>query len=170
MRLPEAQILSNRIRERARLAWPQVELDIEPFVGRVLSLIDSKAPAREALNNLAVEDLFLAYACGNGDAIAFKAFTKDCEVELKAVAQKLRISESDLDDARQILWGKLFLESAGHSKKILEYRGAGRLRHWFRVLAARTILDELRKTKRNGNQQFFGARQHSLECGPQCGP
>jgi RNA polymerase sigma-70 factor (ECF subfamily) len=104
--------------------------------------------------NLAVEDLFLAYACAEGDPIALKFFATECDGELKAVAQKLRISPSDIDDIRQKLWDKLFLESAGHPKKILEYHGAGGLRHWFRVLAARLILDELRKAKRQANHPF----------------
>ena len=155
MPVPQVAILSNRIRERARLAWPQLDLELEPFVERVLSLLDRSVLATEGLNEIAVEDLYLAYCCARGDERALKAFTRDCEFELKALAQKLRIAESDLDDIRQILWDKLFLDSPNHSMKILEYRGTGRLLHWFRVLAARTVLDENRRVKRSSKRQHL---------------
>ena len=157
LRIPEEQILGNRIRARARSAWPQFDLDLEPFVQRVLSLVDKNAPASEALNKLALQDLYLAYACGDGVDAALKAFTQECEGELRMVAQKLRISDGDLDDVRQIVWDKLFLEGPDRSKKILEYRGTGRLRHWFRVLAARTMLDELRKARRSDKLQLLAS-------------
>jgi len=155
LRLPEEQILSNRIRARALSAWPQFDLDLEPFVRRVLCLLDTSAPASDSLNKLVLEDLYLAYACSNGNDDALKAFNQECQAELRAVAQKLKISGNDLDDARQIVWDKLFLEAPDHSKKILEYRGTGKLRHWFRVLAARTMLDELRRTRRSGKQELL---------------
>ena len=153
--VPEVVILSNRIRERVRLTWPQFDLDLEPFVERVLSLLDRSVPATEALNSIAVEDLFLAHCCGSGDERALRAFTRDYEFELKTLAQKLRMSKTDLDDIRQILWDKLFLDSPNHSMKILDYRGTGRLQHWFRVLAARTILDENRRVKRSSKRQLL---------------
>ncbi len=103
----------------------------------------------------------LAYACSTGCDDALKAFTQECEGELRAVAQKLKIFGDELDDVRQIVWDKVFLESPEHSKRILEYRGAGRLLHWFRVLAARTMLDELRKARRSDKQQLL-ARDSAL--------
>ena len=109
----------------------------------------------------------LAYACSTGCDDALKAFTQECEGELRAVAQKLKIFGDELDDVRQIVWDKVFLESPEHSKRILEYRGAGRLLHWFRVLAARTMLDELRKARRSDKQQLL-ARQRAMEHSPKC--
>jgi RNA polymerase sigma-70 factor (ECF subfamily) len=111
-------------------------------------MVDQTLPAEDALRQIAIEDLFLAYACSLSDKKALKLFASECDGELRAVANKLRISTSDFDDVRQRLWDKLFLASGDRSPKILEYRGKGQLRHWFRVLAARSILDDLRKSKR----------------------
>ena len=106
------------------------------------------------MNHIAFEDLFLAYACSQGNPKALKAFAQDCDRELKAVAAKLKISDSDCDDARQKMWDKLFVDSATAPMKILEYRGAGRLRQWYRAVAGRALLDGLRQAKRSDHWQL----------------
>jgi RNA polymerase sigma-70 factor (ECF subfamily) len=152
--LAEVQTISNMIRERVGNAWPKVNIPLEPFVQRFLSLIDRNASPLEGLKTVVVEDLFLAYACAQRAPAALDAFAKECDTELKAVASRLKISYRDLDDVRQRLWDKLLLDTPERTKKILEYRGKGRLRHWFRVVAARAILDDLRKARRSGNHPF----------------
>jgi RNA polymerase sigma-70 factor (ECF subfamily) len=153
--LKQDQILADKIVQRARAAWPELNVPVEPFAQRAVALADSNAPPKEVLKTLAVEDLFLAHACAQGDQVALKAFAKECDGDLRSLAIKLKISDSDFDDIRQRLWDKLFLVAPDHSKKILEYRGEGKLRHWFRVLAARTMLDDLRKAKRGANRPFI---------------
>jgi RNA polymerase sigma-70 factor (ECF subfamily) len=170
LRLTDEQILAKRIAERARSAWPFSSIDERGFVKYVLTIVDRTLPAQDALRQLAIEDLFLAYACSLGDKKALKAFAKECDGELQAVANKLRISNSDFDDIRQGLWDKLFLASGDRPAKILEYRGTGQLRHWFRVLAARSILNDLRKSKRFENLDIDPGDSALWRTAPQIDP
>ena len=147
-KLSGEQILARRIRERALMAWPNLSVDAEPFIARVLACRESTADTEHAVDSLAIEDLFLAYACSTGNTLALAAFAREFDGEFRSVTNKLHVTASDRDDLRQSLWNKLFLTSETQCPKILEYLGKGPLRHWFRVLATRLVLDELRKEKR----------------------
>jgi RNA polymerase sigma-70 factor (ECF subfamily) len=137
----------KRLCQRALAAWPYLDVDTEPFVAWVLSEHGPGNP-RDGLASLAVEDLFLCYACGTGNVLAIDAFWREYEAELKAVANKLHTTGASYEDIRQCLCNKLFLDGGTRRPRILEYRGTGPLRHWFRVLATRTVLDETRKERR----------------------
>ncbi len=171
LRLSNEQILAKLIAERARVAWPALSIDTEPFIGRVISLVDTTLPAEEALGRLAIEDLFLAYACSLNDNKALSAFAEEYDRELRIIARRLHISDDEFDDVRQELWDRLFLVSGDQPPKILEYRGRGPLRHWFRVLATRSILYDLRKSRRLENRQFTDGepplREAALDTDPE---
>ena len=145
------ELLAKRVSERVMSAWSTISIDLRPFVERVSSLMDCAEAPEAALQRVVVEDLFLAYACSLNDNRALQAFAEMCDSELRVLAKKLHISDEDFDDTRQRLWEKLFLASGAHAPKILEYSGKGELRSWFRIVAARSILDELRKTNRHKN-------------------
>jgi RNA polymerase sigma-70 factor (ECF subfamily) len=140
--------LAQRIRERALTAWPNLSVNTEPFIARVLACLESMTDTKQVVDSLAIEDLFLAYACSMRSEAALAAFAREFDGEFRSVTNKLRVATSDYDDLRQSLWNKLFLTSETQCPKILEYLGKGPLRHWFRVLATRLVLDELRKEKR----------------------
>jgi len=148
LKLSREQILARRIRERALTAWPNLFVDTEPFIARILGGFEPGAEAEAAMAALTIEDLFLAYACSKGSAPALAAFAREFDGEFISVTKKLRVTAGNYDDLRQSLWNKLFLASETQCPKILEYLGKGPLRHWFRVLATRLVLDELRKEKR----------------------
>jgi RNA polymerase sigma-70 factor (ECF subfamily) len=101
----------------------------------------------DAIDRLRLNDLVLALACSRGNSEALVAFENLCGDEFQMAAAKLKLTNSQRYDLRQILWQHLFV---GVSKrpKILEYRGHGPLRNWFRVTASRFLLNELRRTKR----------------------
>jgi RNA polymerase sigma-70 factor, ECF subfamily len=154
LRRSEAEVALRRIYEQGHSAWPEIELESEPFLRHVMSLIGGAAATPVALEKLSVKDLFLAYACSNGNKAALAIFSREFAADLRAIGRKLGVNDSDLDDIRQKLWNKLFLGDGGQSKRILEYRGTGGLRNWYRVLAARVVLDEMRKNKRDENHQM----------------
>jgi RNA polymerase sigma-70 factor (ECF subfamily) len=148
LKLSRERILAQRIRERALTAWPNLSVNTEPFIARVLACLESMTDTKQVVDSLAIEDLFLAYACSMRSEAALAAFAREFDGEFRSVTNKLRVATSDYDDLRQSLWNKLFLTSETQCPKILEYLGKGPLRHWFRVLATRLVLDELRKEKR----------------------
>ena len=149
--LSDEQILANRISQRALSRWSNLGIDVDPFVSSTLLLLDRTKPVAKALESIMIEDLFLAYACDLNHPQALAAFDQECTIELCALASKFHITPSDLDDIRQTLWNKLFVGTGENRPKISEYRGSGELRNWFRVLAARTILSELRGSRRRAN-------------------
>lgn len=94
-----------------------------------------------------LSDLVLTCGCLLGKSSALKAFEADCLPEYSAVAAKLRLTEERRADCRQLLWQRLLI-GEGRLPRLLEYRGQGRLRHWFRVVVSRFLLNELRSIKR----------------------
>jgi RNA polymerase sigma-70 factor (ECF subfamily) len=100
-----------------------------------------------SLQNLVLDDLVLAYACSRGDRSALDAFEHTCSGEYLSAASKLGLDATRRSEMRQVLWQRLFVGDG--SPRILEYRGVGSLRSWFRVVASRFLLNELRRGKRD---------------------
>lgn len=146
LKLSPEQIAASGLRKRALSAWQHLNVDVEPFVARVLETLESTLDEQSTVDSLAIEDLFLCYACSTGNDLALEAFSREYESELRIAAS--RLNAGSYDDVRQVVWNRLFLSNQGHPPSILDYRGTGPLRHWFRVLATRAILDESRKQKR----------------------
>jgi RNA polymerase sigma-70 factor (ECF subfamily) len=130
-------------------AGSKFDVEIEPFIARVVDLTMRNSKGQTKLEELNVEDLFLAYAACRREPKALSAFSERCDQELRAVVARMRFSESDFEDFRQQLWNKLFLGVDAAPMKVLDYRGTGQLRHWFRIVATRFLLDERRRTKRS---------------------
>src|SRR6185295_20236780 len=83
--------------DRARAAWPDLAVDLGAFIAHVAATIDLGAGDASAerwdatLSGLAIEDLYLAFACGGGDDAALRAFERDMAGELQAAFDKLRL-------------------------------------------------------------------------------
>lgn len=93
-------------------------------------------------------ELALAYACSQGSSAALELFATEYGPDFDAIAKRLRISPDAGSDARQRLWERLFV-GGDTPPKILEFRGRGQLRHWFRVAATRFLLNQIRTRKRD---------------------
>jgi RNA polymerase sigma-70 factor (ECF subfamily) len=100
----------------------------------------------EAVDQLVIEDLYLAFACSRGDGKALLRFQEHVTQEIRAANTKLGVPPDRADDLQQRLWQKL-LVAAGGRPRVLDFSGRGRLRHWVRVAAVRVALDELRSMK-----------------------
>jgi RNA polymerase sigma-70 factor (ECF subfamily) len=138
-----AAALTRAVEERVQAAWPRLRVDRDAFAA-FLELKQADAGAGAAL---AVEDLYLAFACSRGERAALDAFDRETRRDLDAAFAKMRVPTSRRDDARQQLWEKLFVGPP--RPRILDYSGRGRLRFWFRVTVLRALLDDLRAERRN---------------------
>jgi len=147
-----ATVITKAI-DRALAAWPDLEVDLAGFVAHVGSHLGAGDRGPDAghwdaaLAALAIDDLYLAFACAQNNSAALRAFERDLERELRAAFEKLRVPPDRRDDSRQQLWEKLFVGPP--RPRILEYSGRGRLRFWFRVTVLRGLLDEIRSQKRS---------------------
>lgn len=141
--------LVSQLVERAQLARSSLDggNELEDFFEHVRSRLATDAsapPAREQLNHVSLEDLYLAHACARGEPRALRAFGELVGRELDIALARLRVPTARHDDMRQELYQKLF---TGEHPRILEYSGRGRLRYWFGVMAMRALIDDRRRER-----------------------
>ncbi|CAN5737845.1 hypothetical protein BH11MYX3_BH11MYX3_16500 [soil metagenome] len=101
-----------------------------------------------ALATLNVVDLYLACGCAIGQPRALAAFEAAMFREVDISIAALRAPTILADDIKQWLRQRLFVAEGGAAPRIADYAGTGELRTWFRVIALRAIISELRKTRR----------------------
>jgi RNA polymerase sigma-70 factor, ECF subfamily len=141
----------SSVLERVEHAWPGQPWDLEGFFAHLGKVLPMEDLALNRVPTLAYEDLFFAFACSTRDATALALFEREYGPDLNAAIAKLRLSPELAQDARQKLWTRLFVGD-GSTPRILEYSGRGALRQWFRVVAVRSLLDELRRAGRAEEQ------------------
>jgi RNA polymerase sigma-70 factor, ECF subfamily len=137
---PEPSEIADAI-VRARASWPKLTVDDETLRGWLLARTDERTP----LARMHVGDLLLACACARGDAAALAAFHSVFAAELGTVFARSRARGTDVSDLRQLLDVHLFLTQDDRPPRISEYRGAGSLRTWLRVVATRITLNAGRR-------------------------
>lgn len=135
------QQLSAKIGE-AHGAWPAVSIDDETFVLHLARHTPPNGPLEQGLEQLPSADLYLACACGHGVSAALEAFEQAFAADLADVHTRTRGCRAPLEELVQAVRTKLFV---GEAPRILEYAGTGSLRHWVRVVAARTFVDLARR-------------------------
>lgn len=129
--------------ERGHTAHPGLEVTEAAF-GRCLSRAGAAAAAgrerRAALEDLAIEDFYLACACAGravGAAVAFEA--RFGKVIRRAVARVLA-EHDERDEAEQHVRQHLLVGDAGAPPAISKYLGYGPLESWVSVVAIRVAI------------------------------
>ncbi len=93
------------------------------------------------LGKVHADDLYLAYCCSTGDRAAIAAFDARHGGDIAAALRRVRTDRDLRDDARQILYDRLFVGTSGHGAKIANYGARGPLRLWLRVTVVRIGLE-----------------------------
>ena len=129
--------------ERGRAAHPQLVVDEAAFAAHVI-----RFPAGPALN---VEDLYLAFAAGKGEAGALRLMEERYFSQTARLIGHLGRQPSFVDEVRQQLRERLLIGSGSppRTPRILDYSGRGSLAAWLRVAATRQALDLLDREKRH---------------------
>jgi RNA polymerase sigma-70 factor (ECF subfamily) len=119
--------------EEGRQAWPGVKLSLDRFARRVeeAEINPADLAARKA-------DLFLAYACAEGDGRAIALFESELLSQVQIYVSRFKLTSHSLDEVRQRIRVKLLV---GERPGIARYRGYGPLGAWLRVTAVRVALD-----------------------------
>lgn len=133
--------------EDARVAWGGVlEIDEVGFVTYLTDRLPRHGEPRASFAGLRAADLYLAYRCATGDALAVAAFEQVYGGELTRIARRIARPPHAPEDLEQQLREKLFVDhgSSGRPPKIADYRGQGVLQNWLRVTAVRSCLDAVR--------------------------
>jgi RNA polymerase sigma-70 factor (ECF subfamily) len=126
--------------ERARAAWPSVNVAPEAFVATLARHLPAGSTPREGLGELRVEELWLTCAAARGDAGAVALIETHYLGKAKAALAGIRGGGALVDEALQRLRAGLFV---GPSPKIGAYGGRGDLGRWLRTAAMRSAMDLL---------------------------
>lgn len=94
------------------------------------------------LAHLRIDDLFLAWRAGLGDATWIANFENAFAADTKRLCSRIRGFEHA--DLQQHLRMHLFVSRPGGAPRVHEYDGVGFLQNWYRVTAARCLIDVTR--------------------------
>lgn len=127
----------------ARAAWPSFVDDVA-FAERLAQCITADDVLPDVLESLHLADLALALACAQGSTAAIVAFEAAYFGDLERAWRGRSIDAKDLDDTKQILRARLFVEGDA-PPKVLGYAGRGTLRGWMRAVIANQIMNTSRR-------------------------
>jgi RNA polymerase sigma-70 factor (ECF subfamily) len=131
---------------RAHAAWPAGWVPDAAFLEHLSARLPADRDPADALPELAVEDLYLAFACALGVAPALDAFARTLLAQVDAHVARFDPSAAFKDEVRQTLAAKLLVAAPGATPAIAEYAGRAPLSAWVRIAAIRTALN-LRRGK-----------------------
>jgi RNA polymerase sigma-70 factor (ECF subfamily) len=113
-----------------RVALPELDVDPSAFVAYVRERCPDGVATPHAV------DLYLAFACREGQPRALQVFDRTFGTELDRALRGRDTRAAE--DAKQILRQRLFV---GPPPKIAAYSGHGPLKRWLRVVARRILLE-----------------------------
>jgi RNA polymerase sigma-70 factor (ECF subfamily) len=133
--------LEHRLRAHLAIAqkrWPGVGEDEVGYVRHLAAWLASRETGPEEFSRVRPE-LWLAYACANGESKAIAALEAEFFPEILHAVRGMG-SGAVADDLEERLRRDLFVGETGRTPKIAEYAGRGPLRKWLRVVALRLAL------------------------------
>lgn len=131
----------------ARGAVPELLVDEVAFARYLGERVPEGPSLLEALAELRVRDLYLAYGCTQQDPVAMHRLDEMLRGDPRRASA--RVSSEDLaDEALQVLRERLLVGRPGEPAKIADYLGRGPLIGWLCAAAVRTALSLRRTTGR----------------------
>jgi len=140
---------------RCRSRYPTISMELEEFKGRVEQILagesvssgsDSEGRPRldVSLENLHLEDLFLALACSRGDRIAWEYFVDAYLPVARRCAEQACRHLAQSEDLAQELVARLLEDR----RRLAGYNGRGSLAGWLRVAASHAAIDHFRRNRK----------------------
>jgi RNA polymerase sigma-70 factor (ECF subfamily) len=134
--------------EAARAAWPSFEVSFELYSSR----IDQDEATRET-TSVNAGDVYLACACGDGNARALAEFESKYLIPARDAIARIDRAPDFIAEVQQLLRERLLV---GPDAKIKGYRGRGPLAAWLRTAAVRTAFN-VRRTRMESVDEPHGA-------------
>lgn len=100
------------------------------------------------LRDFDVEGVYLAAACAAGQAAAITRFETLYFTKLPATLRSMGAQPADIDDVISAVRERLFVSKDAKPPKVLSVSGRGSLEKLCRVIAARTLLNRQRSSRR----------------------
>lgn len=154
---PKLESRLRQVASNARSAWPGIEVDDSILMEKVAAFLgqerESADPNAHAIDVPHAGDLYLAAACGAGDAKALAAFENAFIADVPRALSRFSPHPDFVEEAKQRLREKLFIGTKGRPPRILEYAGRGPLGAWVRIAALRTAIT-MRRSKARTHQDL----------------
>jgi RNA polymerase sigma-70 factor (ECF subfamily) len=129
---------------RGRAAHPTLTVDDEAFVAQLGRSAARQTPEGLPLEELAIEDLFLACACAAGAPGSAEVFDARCGERLRVAVGTATRSDDERREMEQRLRTLLLVGSAEESPKIGSYGGQAPIDRWVAVVAQRQVVTAIR--------------------------
>ena len=142
---------------RARDRWPSFVIEDEHYLSYLAEKLSPSEPLFESLQQLHLEDLYLACACIAKDKEALTILQKDYFQTLQLQLKGLANHEELEIELRQQVWERV-CHAVEKAPKILLYAGSGPLKAWLQTILTREALGVLRKAKKErpaGDELFW---------------
>jgi RNA polymerase sigma-70 factor (ECF subfamily) len=133
----------------ARAAWSSARTSVDAFRGHLQERLDVAALTVDALGELRLGDLYIAYACSLGDERAIDAFQKRFRPAIRHAVSRAA-PDNMTDEIVQQVIAKLFVAEPDKAAAICSYAGQGKLSTWLQVVARREARSRLRWEARHG--------------------
>ncbi len=130
--------------ERARAAWPRLNLDPNAFVQHIAVHLPADVDPMPALSSLHAEELWIAFGCHEGDRRAMVDLERAYGAHIDAAYRVVPHHLLSRDDYRQQVRDALFVADLQGRTKIGMYAGHGSLAAWLRITARRIGLNAVR--------------------------
>ncbi len=159
----DLEAIAKDLVARGKASWPRVAVEPKAFVAHLATCIEESVQpegatveatatdVKEALAEIHAQDLWLAFACGQGNKAAIAELDRQLEPVVEAALARMKDKVS-VEDVAQLLREKLLVAKDGASPKILDYSGRGPLGGWMRIAAIRTALSLTRHGDAAGMQ------------------
>ncbi|MEM6990627.1 MAG: sigma-70 family RNA polymerase sigma factor [Myxococcota bacterium] len=142
---PTTEALLADLLERGDKAWPELTVAPEAFVAAIARALVDEGSVDAALEEVRAEELYLTCACAGGDERAVAAFQRQFAPVIDRTLAGSKTEATVVDEVRQAVWVRLFVDEGERRAKIGLYAGRGALGNWLRVVTARTRADVVRK-------------------------
>lgn len=133
--------LDERLQEAGR-AFPGIALDMAAFSAYLGEKVGSIDELGSSLEKIHVTDLYLAWACAEGDPAALAIFDREQLARVRTLARG-----SDPAELEQLVRVRLLIADAGGMARIRQYSGRGPLAAWLRMVATRLAIDLTRAAR-----------------------
>jgi RNA polymerase sigma-70 factor, ECF subfamily len=129
--------------ERARAAWPTIDLSDDRFARHLASKIGD-----EPAHSFHTDDLYLACACAEGLPRALEAFDRECLPAIDRPVSRLHGGAAIVSEVRQLVREIVLLPRSDAPPRIAEFSGRSKLSSWLRVIAVREAMRSIQKNRR----------------------